>query len=424
MDLESMSKRELIALIKGLMKELREVKRDLGYEKSEKLSEMFRPSIKEEPKKPGAKEGHKGVTRPAPEKTDEKKKLFLRTCPKGHRIKKIRETRKRMVEDIEIVRKIKVVEYELQGYYCKKCKKKIFPKIFEAMPKFRLGMNFCNYVCERKFRYRMPFNLIQKDLLENFGLKVSQATLVNAIRAVSGLLGKKYEMYKKLLKRGKFVHIDETGWRVNGTNLWLWKFKSKNTVVTVINWRRSHVIPEDVLGKDYKGTAIVDGYSAYNLLRCEKQRCWTHLTRHSRTAKKKYPESKEVKEFHESLKSLYDRSKCAKKCKRNRTFFENNLKRLLGKSYRNPEIVKIKKFIIKHFDEMFVFVEKDIEGTNNAAERAIRNDVIIRKISGGNRSSNGRHDYEVVSSVMQTCQLRNEDFSDIVMDELKSTADG
>jgi len=71
-------------LIKGLMKELREVKRDLGYEKSEKLSEMFKPNVQEEPRKPGAKEGHEGVTRPAPEKTDEKKKLFLRTCPEGH----------------------------------------------------------------------------------------------------------------------------------------------------------------------------------------------------------------------------------------------------------------------------------------------------------------------------------------------------
>lgn len=419
-----MDKRELIVLIKHLMKEIRELKRDLGYEKSEKLSEMFKPNVIQEPKKSGAKEGHEGATRPMPEKIDEKKKLFLRKCPKGHRIKKIRETRKRTVEDIEIVRKFKVVEYELQGYYCKKCKKKVFPKIFEAMAKFRLGMNFCNYVCERKFCYRMPFNLIQKDLLENFGLRVSQATLVNAIRAVSNLLGNKYENYKQFLRDGKFVHIDETGWRVNGTNLWLWKFMSENTIVTVINWRRSHVVPQDVMGNDYKGIAIVDGYSAYNLLQCEKQRCWTHITRHSRNARKKYPESNEVKNFHESLKDLYNRSKRAKKCKRNRTFFENSLKRLLNKRFYNPELVKIKKFLTKHFDETFVFLEKNIEGTNNAAERAIRNDVIIRKISGGNRSSNGRRDYEVISSVMQTCQLRNECFSDVVMDELKSTADG
>ena len=433
MNLEELTKRELIELYKASTKQIRDLVKEIEKLKrqveklsgSKELPHFIKPNVDNaEPKKLGAKEGHEGVTRPTPEKVDEKKEVGMKRCPRGHRIAKIKEKKKRIVEDIEIVRRTRVTEYELQGYWCKKCKKKVFPKIFEAMPGFRLGMNFCNYVCERKFGYRMTYNLIQKDLLENFGLKVSQGTLVNAVHAVSNLLGKKYELYKTLLREGKFVHIDETGWRVNGTNLWLWKFKSKNAVVTVINWRRSHVIPEDVLGKDYKGTAIVDGYSAYNLLQCEKQRCWTHLTRHSRNARKKYPESNEVKEFHESLKNLYDRSKRAKKCKRNRTFFENNMKRLLGKRYRNPEIVKIKKFIIKHFDEMFVFVEKNIEGTNNAAERAIRNDVIIRKISGGNRSPNGRHDYEVISSVMQTCHLRNEDFSEIVMDELKSAADG
>jgi len=72
LDLESLSKRELITLIKHMMKEMRELKRELGYEKSEKLSEMFKPNVQEETRKPGAKEGPEGVTRLAPEKTDEK----------------------------------------------------------------------------------------------------------------------------------------------------------------------------------------------------------------------------------------------------------------------------------------------------------------------------------------------------------------
>lgn len=421
MNFDQMTKEELIALIKGLMKEIRELKRELGYEKSEKLSEMFKPAVqKEEPKKPGAKEGHEGVTRPMPEKVDEKKKLFLRTCPGGHRIKKIAETRKRTVEDILILRKTKVMEFEMQGYYCRTCKKKVFPKVFEAMPGFRLGMNFCNYLCERKFGYRMTYNLMQKDLCENFGMEVSQATLVNAVRAVANLLGKKYEEYKKQLRKGNFVHIDETGWRVNGTNLWLWKFKSKDTIVTVINWKRSHEVPEDVIGKNFGGTAIHDGYSAYNLLECEHQQCWAHVSRRSRNARKKYPNSKEASKFHSTLKRMYHEADNAKKSRKTRKRFENRMKRLLRKRHSNPEIIKIKKFFTKHFDELFVFTEKYIDGTNNAAERAIRNDVVIRKISGGNRSANGRRDYEVLSSVMQTCQLRNENFSDVVMDELRS----
>jgi transposase len=426
MDLEDMSKRELIELIKGLMKELRHIKKELGYEKSEKLSEMFKPAVPkdEAPQKPGAKEGHEGVTRPMPEKTDEKKKLFLRTCPQGHRLAKIKETRSRTVEDIELVRRLKIIEYELQGYYCKTCKKKVFPRIFDAMPRFRLGMNFCNYVCERKLGYRMSFNMIQKDLLKNFGLKVSQATLVNAIHAVAGLLGKKYEEYKRLLREGNFVHIDETGWRVEGTNMWLWKFRSKDIVVTVIDKHRSHGVPESILGKEYKGVMIHDGFPAYNLLDGEHQQCWTHITRHSRNACKKYPDSKEVKKVHEALKRMYRDATQTRKSKAARKRFDARMKRLLAKRYRNPEIVKLKRFLKAHLDELFVFAAKRIEGTNNAAEQSIRHDVVIRKISGGNRSEKGKEDYAVLSSAMQTCQLRNEDFSELVMNELQSTANG
>lgn len=92
------------------MKEMRQLKKELGYERSEKLSEMFKPVVPKDdaPKKPGAKEGHECVTRPMPEKTDEKKKLFLRTCPQGHRLAKIKETRSRTIEDIELIRRLKI----------------------------------------------------------------------------------------------------------------------------------------------------------------------------------------------------------------------------------------------------------------------------------------------------------------------------
>lgn len=424
-DIEQMSRRELIELVKSLMKEIRRLHKELELDHAHKLPDFIKPNTeKKEPAKAGAKEGHEGVTRPMPEKIDEKKSILMKKCPKGHKLKKINETRKRTVEDIELVRKTKVIEYELQGYYCRKCKKKVFPEIFEAMPGFRLGMNFCNYVCERKFGYRMPYNMIQRDLIENFGLKASQATLVNAVHAVSCLLGKKYDEYKKNLLEGRFMHIDETGWRVAGTNLWLWKFKSKDTVVTVVNWKRSRDVPEEIIGKNYKGTMIHDGYAAYNKLEGEHQQCWAHVSRNSRKAVEKCPASEEAKKFHNALKHIYEDATKVRKSKKNRKRFENRMKRLLGKRHRNPEVVKLKKFLTKHFDELFVFVEKYIDGTNNAAERAIRNDVVIRKISGGNRSAKGRHDYEVLSSVIQTCQLRNEDFSDVVMNELITVDDG
>lgn len=419
-DMEQLSKRELIELIKSLMKEIRQMKRELGYERTEKLSQMFKPvAQKQEPKTPGAKEGHEGSTRPKPKNIDQRKFVSLKRCPKGHKIKKIKESRERVVEDIEFAGKVKVTKYVLQGYWCRVCKRKIFPKIYDAMPKFRLGMNFCNYVCERKFAYRMTYNLIQKDLLENFCLNVSQASIVNAVHAVAQLLGNKYEQYKQSLRNGNFVNIDETGWRVNGSNFWLWKFKSKDTVITVIDWKRSSEVPNDVIGEDYSGIVISDGYQAYNKLKCRKQRCWTHILRNTKKLTEKH-KTDAVHKFHKSLKKIYSKSKktsCSKK------HFENKVVKLYKHS-KSSHLRKTKKFLFKHLNELFMFLDEPIDSTNNEAERAIRPDVVIRKISGGNRSYRGKRSYEVVSSVMQTCQLRKEDFSDIVMEELKSTANG
>jgi len=43
-----------------------------------------------------------------------------------------------------------------------------------------------------------------------------------------------------------------------------------------------------------------------------------------------------------------------------------------------------------------------VDGTNNAAERALRPPVVARKISGENRSVKGAKTYEVLLSVVQT----------------------
>jgi hypothetical protein len=46
--------------------------------------------------------------------------------------------------------------------------------------------------------------------------------------------------------------------------------------------------------------------------------------------------------------------------------------------------------------------EKDLDGTNNAAERAIRPAVVARKISGGSRSKNGAEAWATLASLLRT----------------------
>ena len=65
---------------------------------------------------------------------------------------------------------------------------------------------------------------------------------------------------------------------------------------------------------------------------------------------------------------------------------------------------------------LFTFLEEDgVDWNNNAAERALRSSVVIRKITYGNQSDGGAHSHAVLMSIRETCGLRKESFFDYAM---------
>jgi transposase len=45
-----------------------------------------------------------------------------------------------------------------------------------------------------------------------------------------------------------------------------------------------------------------------------------------------------------------------------------------------------------------------VDGTNNAAERALRPAVVMRKITGGSRSESGAQAWAILASIMRTAE--------------------
>ena len=56
--------------------------------------------------------------------------------------------------------------------------------------------------------------------------------------------------------------MDETSWKERTTLLWLWVFTTRTTVVFWIASRSSELL-DNVLGDDWNGWLMSDGYSAY-----------------------------------------------------------------------------------------------------------------------------------------------------------------
>ena len=73
---------------------------------------------------------------------------------------------------------------------------------------------------------------------------------------------------------------------------------------------------------------------------------------------------------------------------------------------------------------LFTFLEEDgVDWNNNAAERALRSSVVIRKITYGNQSDEGAAAHAVLMSVRQTCGLRKENFFDYSLAYLNPTSE-
>jgi len=70
-------------------------------------------------------------------------------------------------------------------------------------------------------------------------------------------------------------------------------------------------------------------------------------------------------------------------------------------------IKRLQKRLIKHNAELLTFLDyPEIEPTNNRAERQLRPNVIMRKITFGNRSDIGAGNHQVIMSIIHMARLQ------------------
>ena len=81
--------------------------------------------------------------------------------------------------------------------------------------------------------------------------------------------------------------------------------------------------------------------------------------------------------------------------------------------YEDPDSVRLAERVVKYAGDLFTFVDHpEVERTNNLAERKLRPCVVIRKISGGNRSERGASAHENLMGLIVTCLQRENDWFD------------
>lgn len=213
------------------------------------------------------------------------------------------------------------------------------------------------------------------------------------------------------MRASEHVHADETGWRIDGRNFWLWAFTDPTFTLYHIDASRGGKVPRKLLGKAFGGTVTCDFYSAYNGLSGKKQRCLTHLLREVKELGQKdrtfadCPLSRKLsrwcKEALRLKKSWGELPDASYEIKASR--LEDRLDELARSSWDHADANRLCKRLVRHRAELTGFLwEEKLDGTNNAAERALRPALVMRKITGGSRSTAGAAAWMKLASLIRT----------------------
>jgi len=200
---------------------------------------------------------------------------------------------------------------------------------------------------------------------------------------------------------------------VGGYPAWLHTLVSEQATAYVIDPTRSGAVAEDILGLDYDGTMIHDGWSPYDQFEnALHQQCLNHLLRRAdnmvATATRGavcFPHR--VADFLRTGLHLRDRYAAGKISTHGldvaRGRLENQLADLIFPPKTNAANERLAQHLWAHRDELFTFLRQPgLDATNWRAELAIRFGVILRKVWGGNRTWVEARAQAVLVSVWRT----------------------
>lgn len=164
-----------------------------------------------------------------------------------------------MVADIEINKRVTC--YRLHYGYCPRCQEVIHPKAKEAVvPGDRIGVQA--RVVDGYLRYLgLPYRKVARIFKDVFDFNLTHPSFLafNTEQAQNG--ASIYEDIKQSIRHSPYVNAEETGWRVNGQNHWLWVFSNKDAALYQIDKSRGSKVVDNILGEKYQGVLISDFYS-------------------------------------------------------------------------------------------------------------------------------------------------------------------
>jgi len=261
---------------------------------------------------------------------------------------------------------------------------------------------------------------ISRFLQALFGIKLTRGGSCQIMLRCARRCEGNYQAIVQRVQQSPFLVPDETGWRIGGWLAWMHVAVAENAVAYVIARQRGLEASALLIGEDYAGTLVHDGWASYDRFwRAMHQTCLAHLLRRCKelleTAQRGaviFP--RQVKALlRESLEIRDQRDAqtiTAKAAARKADDLQERMMTLVRPAKTHAANERFRRHLQRHGSQLFTFLRQEgIDATNHQAEQAIRPAVVNRKVWGGNRTEAGAAAQSILMTVLFTASKLKRD---------------
>ena len=393
-------------------------------------------------RKPGGQPGHEGHGRPLLPAwaVDEVIDHWPASCGCGHVFSEAErvaasEPARHQVEELPPIA-VRVTEHRCQRVRCPGCGQRRTGELPPQLAGSHLGPRLQAAVATLSVRNRVSRRDAVELLEELFAARISTGTVEKVLARVGVALAEPHEDLLHAVRSSEHLNIDETGWRLRGSQRALWGAFTDQTAFFRVAADR-HEEHAKALLADTQAIITSDRWWAYSHLPlARRQICWAHLRRdftaHAEGLATEKQFGKLGLEISEQLfwawevfQHTQDRRELKRQIRLLRHQLKPALRRYAGKSPRNKYCRGMARNLLKLWPALWTFATiPGVEPTNNHAERALRGAVIYRKLSLGSQSEEGEQRIARLLSASITCRLQHRSLHTYLVDLLTAHARG
>jgi transposase len=406
--------------IDGLKEEIERLRQKLSYQARKEKEGFFGSSTpsaklplktnadKDRERKPkGARVGHTGAGRKGASCLEVNRRMEVEStvgnhCPqcgtplvdKGGKERLILESQPLQAEPIL---------YRLRRKYCPRCHRLFQPSPPGVLPKHLFGNQLITTSTVMHYLHGIPLGRVCEQL------RVNPGSLVESFHRLAHLFEPVIPRLTEQYRQSRVKHADETGWRTDGQNGYVWLFATDQISVFLFRKSRSAKIPQMILGqKTLPGVLVVDRYAGYNKTPCSIQYCYAHLLREVEDLEKDFSDSDEVKAFVSVMAPLLSSAmKLRTQPIQDSDFYPQatQIKTQILAAVDAPSmhlgLRRIQEIFLENAPRLYHWAQdRQVPADNNLAERDLRPTVIARKVSFGSVSDAGAHTRSILMSVL------------------------